>query len=479
MWTIAWNDFVRAIVPLFSAQLFLTVLVYFTLVRRQMKREYPFYALFILSFAVYLCGPVSRSLPLEIPMHVWLAGRSMLLFGVGIPALLVALGMQSGLPMPRSAVVIPFAVGGVWSLVFWVLCDQFFAGAGGLNHLGLAFEVGRISVRMFQIVGILMMLVAPCLYLLVRRTEYKRPRPFIYGALYFGLFMAYGITAQNFEAFYAGSSVSALTWAWAVFRDLREMNRKLEQHREYQKTLAAAQYASGSASGGITVAEMYPLQLDAAYPFQEREMLLDLLRANRTEPIGPAVQKLLAELEQFCRGNRALYKARVREVLFVLVDAAVFAGGRPSELIPRLEEKGRRIDASQAPDEITALMTGEALALARVIAESRDEPVDSLVERTQSFINAHYSQECGIDEIAGQLHVSRSSLTKAFKRATGQTVNQYLTGIRIEQAKRLLLSKSVTETAFEVGFNNSNYFSTVFKKKTGVTPKQFQSSPKP
>ncbi|VGO20397.1 helix-turn-helix domain-containing protein [Pontiella sulfatireligans] len=475
-WEIAWSDFFRVMVPLFSAQLFLMVLAYFTLVRRQMKREYPFYVAFILSFVLYLCGPILRSLPLNIPAYLWLYVRSFFLFGVGFPALLVALSIQSGLKISRKKGIAPFVVGGLWVLGFLILCDQFYAELGVLKQAGLIFDVTKTMLRFFQIGGVVMLLIIPCIGLLIRRTAHKKPRPFIYGALYFGLFMAYGIAAENFQVFYAGSSFCALAWAWAVFCDIRELNRKQEQHHEHQKTLAAAQYASGSAVGEISVSEIYPVQFDESYPFADREILLELIRTDRIDLIKPATEKLLAELHHFCGGTLALYKARVRELLFLLVDAAVFADGNPTELIPRLEEKGRRIDRCADRIEISELICAEAVALAKIIADSRDEPSDMLVLRAQSFMNENYQQDCGIDEIAAKLNVSRSGLTKAFRKSTGQTVNQYLTEIRMEKAKRMLLSKSVTETAFAVGFNNSNYFSTVFKKQTGQTPKQFHNS---
>ena len=76
--------------------------------------------------------------------------------------------------------------------------------------------------------------------------------------------------------------------------------------------------------------------------------------------------------------------------------------------------------------------------------------------------------------LVSHLNVSRSFLMSAFKQSEGMTVNQYLTQLRIERAKLLLATKSVTETAFEVGYNNSNYFSTVFKKATDTTPTQYQ-----
>ncbi|MFC3122877.1 helix-turn-helix transcriptional regulator [Agaribacter flavus] len=98
------------------------------------------------------------------------------------------------------------------------------------------------------------------------------------------------------------------------------------------------------------------------------------------------------------------------------------------------------------------------------------------VSLAKAYIHQHYSHIKDINEIARNCNVSRSNLMKKFKEDTNQTVNHYLTAIRINASKQLLKSQSVTVTAFEVGFNNSNYFSTVFKKFTGQSPGQFQES---
>jgi YesN/AraC family two-component response regulator len=63
---------------------------------------------------------------------------------------------------------------------------------------------------------------------------------------------------------------------------------------------------------------------------------------------------------------------------------------------------------------------------------------------------------------------------RTYKEGEGQTINQYIIDIRITKVKTLLLSKSVTHTDLDVGFNNPNYFATIFKKYTGVTPLKFQ-----
>nr|WP_240920122.1 helix-turn-helix transcriptional regulator [Pseudoalteromonas sp. SA25] len=99
-----------------------------------------------------------------------------------------------------------------------------------------------------------------------------------------------------------------------------------------------------------------------------------------------------------------------------------------------------------------------------------------VVKNALLYIENNYFKDINIDTVALSVGVSRSCLVKQFKLATNETINNKIIEVRIEQAKKVLLKKSVTETAYEVGFNNSNYFATVFKKRTNCTPKQFKST---
>lgn len=71
------------------------------------------------------------------------------------------------------------------------------------------------------------------------------------------------------------------------------------------------------------------------------------------------------------------------------------------------------------------------------------------MSRRQSYLKQNFSEDIGIDVLAEQLGISRSHLIREFKRENGMTINQYLTQLRIEQAKTLLADHIVTETAFE------------------------------
>ena len=75
---------------------------------------------------------------------------------------------------------------------------------------------------------------------------------------------------------------------------------------------------------------------------------------------------------------------------------------------------------------------------------------------------------------------------RCFKKATGQTPNAYLIQLRIENARRLLnqcahsnFGFTIKEIAAESGFQDSHYFSSMFKKVTGMTPREYQTQPTP
>ena len=122
-------------------------------------------------------------------------------------------------------------------------------------------------------------------------------------------------------------------------------------------------------------------------------------------------------------------------------------------------------------DKFIALIPGQEIVPAEVA-------FDQTVMVIKEIIDQNFTRDLGVDEISELAKVSRSHCMKLFKEQTGLTINQYLTEVRICSAKLLLLSKSVTDTAFGVGYNDSNYFSKVFKKHTGLSPAQYKSSVK-
>ncbi len=98
-----------------------------------------------------------------------------------------------------------------------------------------------------------------------------------------------------------------------------------------------------------------------------------------------------------------------------------------------------------------------------------------LAQDAATYISENYKQDLSLEILAKKYSVSTGYFSKLFKKHTGTGVNEYINISRILAAKELFKTTemSVTDIAFECGFNDSNYFSQVFKRSTGMTPKKY------
>ncbi len=92
------------------------------------------------------------------------------------------------------------------------------------------------------------------------------------------------------------------------------------------------------------------------------------------------------------------------------------------------------------------------------------------------YIDQHLSEDCSLQQLSKEMNMTANYLGQVFKRETGKPYTQYLTELRIERAKEMLLSGdlSIGEIGTRLGFNDYFYFLKTFKRVTGVTPKQYR-----
>lgn len=92
------------------------------------------------------------------------------------------------------------------------------------------------------------------------------------------------------------------------------------------------------------------------------------------------------------------------------------------------------------------------------------------------FIHNNYQKELRSEDVAQAINWGYSRFRKVFLQQTGMTPYQYIQETRIKQSKFLIMNttKALKEIAYEVGFNNPDYFSTAFRRITGVSPMEFR-----
>lgn len=103
--------------------------------------------------------------------------------------------------------------------------------------------------------------------------------------------------------------------------------------------------------------------------------------------------------------------------------------------------------------------------------------VDDDIKMAQEFIEANYPEKVTVEELADRFAIGRRSFERRFKKATNNTVVEYLQRVRIEAAKRRFESsrKSINEVMYDVGYTDTKAFRDVFKKITGLTPVEYRN----
>ena len=102
---------------------------------------------------------------------------------------------------------------------------------------------------------------------------------------------------------------------------------------------------------------------------------------------------------------------------------------------------------------------------------------EDFIEKAISYIQKRYAGRIRITETAQYCGVTPEHLSRTFKQKTNMHFNEYVLSYRLKQAEiqlRADRSKTITEIAYSCGFNDSNYFSSCFKKIYGITPSQFR-----
>ena len=104
----------------------------------------------------------------------------------------------------------------------------------------------------------------------------------------------------------------------------------------------------------------------------------------------------------------------------------------------------------------------------------------TLLQQIDQYVEQNFKNKISLDEIADELHVNRSYLSRFYKNKTGINLFDTILNLRIEAAKEYLLNTDMKtyEISEAIGVDDAGYFSKMFKKITGVSPKEFRKQGK-
>ncbi len=114
----------------------------------------------------------------------------------------------------------------------------------------------------------------------------------------------------------------------------------------------------------------------------------------------------------------------------------------------------------------------------KLVLHESGNPGTDIVFNCRTYITEHYSEKLTLSEICKKLGYSLPYVSSKFRDTVGMTFSQYLQKERVNRSRALLLctNLSVEEICSKVGYNNSTFFYRIFKKETGVSPREYRSS---
>lgn len=135
----------------------------------------------------------------------------------------------------------------------------------------------------------------------------------------------------------------------------------------------------------------------------------------------------------------------------------------------------------QTADKAEALFVRIAEQLMNHIQRGQPSSGHEVIQRVAAYLHEHYADEdVSLSRMASHFHLHVTYLSELFKKTIGKNFSDYLTEIRITKAQELMNDPrlKVADVSGLVGFSNSNYFSQVFKKMTGLSPMEYRQKPK-
>lgn len=214
----------------------------------------------------------------------------------------------------------------------------------------------------------------------------------------------------------------------------------------------------------------------SVYPYDMEKALIAKVKAGHSQEAKGILNDLLGYVLFSGGSSLDTVKARAIELCSLLSRAAI-EGGAATDSI--LKINNQFLKSLQQINDLDSLCF-KLQETVEVFTESMFNYIPSknyeLMKKAMLFISDNFSSDITLEDVADHVHLNPAYFSTVFKQSSGSSFKEYLNMVRIEESKRLLANTdySIIDIAVATGFEDQSYFSKVFKRYTGLTPKQYR-----
>ena len=216
-------------------------------------------------------------------------------------------------------------------------------------------------------------------------------------------------------------------------------------------------------------------QLIIPYPVEKEKAMLSLIKEGNVKAAGDALSELLGYLFLLHGNNISAMRFRVIELGAVMIHTVLEYVEDSRKLFFLSDHFIHRVPGIPDLDKLSYVMSDFLENIMECMLPTGSEN-NRLISQVIEYIAVHYSEPLTLQSVAEYISLNPSYLSRLFKQVIGMTFKEYLTFVRIEEAKRLLSYTDfpIIDIAVAVGFESQSYFSQVFKKTTGIAPNKYR-----
>ncbi|WP_068675480.1 helix-turn-helix domain-containing protein [Oceanobacillus sp. Castelsardo] len=251
-------------------------------------------------------------------------------------------------------------------------------------------------------------------------------------------------------------------------------------HLSYQEGLYALSYRLFSGKNTmIHIDEVEETSQEIVFLYSEEiKVMANRLSIGDVNGVKDSWRTIMKDVSILSSISPKSFRFQILDILFSLTKSAIDGGAKSQEMIALQLEFAKELLVAGTLEEINLLIDHIVDCYSKKIHEGHNEQMLKSVQKALKYMYAHYMEDVSLETVAQHVNLSVNYFSTIFKETTGLSFIDYITYLRIEKAKILLMKLDYTiyKIADEIGYKSSRYFSRVFKSITGVTPTQYRNS---
>jgi len=217
---------------------------------------------------------------------------------------------------------------------------------------------------------------------------------------------------------------------------------------------------------------------DRLYPIKKEEELLGAISRGDIITARALLNEILGHIFFHSGQDLEVIRSRVIELIVLLSRAAVKGGADADMVFSMNYDYFQEIEGIHTVENLTYWLSEVMSKFTKTVFTFSNAKHVDVLYRSVLYIKSNYMKKITLEEVARQVYLSPTYLSKIFKDETGYNFNTYLNMIRIEESRRLLLDSNIdlVDISSLVGYEDQSYFTKVFKKLVGQSPGKYRQA---